>query len=361
MESKNTYIAIMAGGVGSRFWPQSRESRPKQFLDIMGTGESLLVQTFKRFTSFIPTENIYVVTSAQYVDQVKEHLPILNEQQILAEPSRRNTAPCIAYVSYKIAQTNPQANIVVVPSDHLIKDVPAFQKTIEKGISFVDSLDALVTLGIKPTRPDINYGYIQYIEDKINAGVFKVKTFTEKPNLEIAQQFLESGDFLWNAGIFLWNVQSILKAFRLYTPDLAELFEGDLDALHTEREANYIDRIYSQCKNISIDYAVMEKAFNVFVIPSEFGWSDLGTWTSLWDNLEHDEHDNAVLAKNIVMFDSENNMVSIPPSKAALIQGLEDFCIIDTEDAICIFKKDQEGNLKEYLKAFRKDVGDSFL
>lgn len=361
MESNNTYVAIMAGGIGSRFWPQSRESRPKQFLDIMGTGESLLVQTFKRFTSFVPAENIYVVTSEQYVDQVKEQIPILKDQQILAEPSRRNTAPCIAYVSYKIAQVNSQANIVVVPSDHLITDVPAFQKTIEKGVSYVDSLDALLTLGIKPSRPDINYGYIQYIEDKINSGVFKVKTFTEKPNLEIAQQFLDSGDFLWNAGIFLWNVQSILKALRLYIPDLAELFESDISAMQTDREKAYIERVYSQCKNISIDYGVMEKAYNVFVIPSSFGWSDLGTWTSLWNNLEHDPQGNAVIAKNIVLFDSSSNMVSIPPEKAALIQGLENMCIIDTEDALCIFHKDQEGNLKEYLKTFRKDLGDRFL
>lgn len=360
MESNSTYIAIMAGGIGSRFWPKSRESRPKQFLDIMDTGESLLVQTFKRFTSFVPAENIYIVTSKQYVDQVKEHLPVLSDQQILAEPSRRNTAPCIAYVSYKIAQVNPHANIVVVPSDHLIKDVPQFRKTIEKGVSYVDSLDALVTLGIKPTRPDINYGYIQYIDDKVNSGVFKVKTFTEKPNQEIAQQFIESGDFLWNAGIFLWNVQSILKALRLYLPDLAELFESDLSALQTEKESAYIERIYSQCKNISIDYGVMEKAYNVFVIPSEFGWSDLGTWTSLWDNLERDENHNAVLAKQIVLFDSSNNMISIPTSKAALIQGMENMVVIDTEDAICIFHKDQEGNLKEYLKAFRKNVGDAY-
>jgi len=361
MESNNTYIAIMAGGIGSRFWPQSRESLPKQFLDIMGTGESLLVQTFKRFTSFVPAENIYVVTSAQYVDQVKEHLPILKDHQILAEPARRNTAPCIAYVSYKIAQINSQANIVVVPSDHLIKDVPAFQKIIEKGVSYVDSLDALLTLGVKPTRPDINYGYIQYIDDKVNSGVFKVKTFTEKPNLEIAQQFIESGDFLWNAGIFLWNVQSILKAIRLYLPDLAELFESQTDALHTEKESEYIARIYSQCKNVSIDYGVMEKAYNVFVIPSEFGWSDLGTWSSLWDNLERDENDNATIGKNIVLFDAANNMISIPPSKAALIQGIENLCVIDTKDAICIFHKSQEGNLKEYLKALRKELGDAYM
>jgi len=361
MESNNTYVAIMAGGIGSRFWPQSRENRPKQFLDIMGTGESMIVQTFKRFTSFVPVENIFVVTSSKYVDQVKEHLPILKDHQILAEPSRRNTAPCIAYVSYKIAQINPRANVVVVPSDHLIKNVPQFQKTIEKGVAYVDSLDALVTLGIKPNRPDVNYGYIQYIEDKINEGVFKVKTFTEKPNAEIAQQFLDSGDFLWNAGIFLWNVQSILKSIRLYLPDLAELFEQDLESLHSDNESSFIEQVYSQCKNISIDFGVMEKAQNVFVIPAEFGWSDLGTWTSLWDNLDRDENGNAVLGKNVLMFDASNNMISIPTEKAALVQGLENVCLIDTEDAICIFHRDQEGNLKEYLKTFRKDLGSKFL
>ncbi|HEX5551668.1 MAG TPA: mannose-1-phosphate guanylyltransferase, partial [Chitinophagaceae bacterium] len=324
------YVAIMAGGIGSRFWPVSRHNHPKQFLDILNTGKSLIRWTFERFSRFIPVENIYIVTNTKYIEKVQEQLPELPLENIVGEPSRKNTAPCIAYISYKIYKQDPQANIICAPADHLILDPDAFSKICLDALEFVSRQNALLTLGIKPTRPDTGYGYIQYEMTAFADNIYPVKTFTEKPNLELAETFLQSGDFLWNAGIFLWSVQSIISAFREHQPDLSELFEQETEKMNTPDEADAIQFIYSQCTNISIDYAVMEKAENVYVIPANFGWSDLGTWNSAYDNMDKDQLDNAVSGKNVLVIDATRCMVKTMDDKLVVLQGLDNFIVIDT-------------------------------
>jgi mannose-1-phosphate guanylyltransferase len=286
--NNNTYVAIMAGGIGSRFWPKSRVSLPKQFLDILNTGKTLIQSTYERFAEFVPAENIYIVTSDDYTEIVKEQLPTISVENIVSEPSRKNTAPCIAYISFKIENINPDATLIVAPADHLILDNPGFKETCEKAIDFINGKDVLVTLGIKPTYPNTGYGYIQHEADSVADNVYKVRTFTEKPNLELAKTFLVSGDFLWNAGIFIWNVKTIINKFEQLQPELFDVFTAEKQTFNTEQEKAAITRIYPLCSSISIDYAIMEKADNVFVIPSSFGWSDLGTWASAYDNLEKD-------------------------------------------------------------------------
>jgi mannose-1-phosphate guanylyltransferase len=351
----------MAGGIGSRFWPVSRHNHPKQFLDILHTGKSLIRWTFERFCRFIPLENIYIVTNVQYIDKVREHLPELPLRNIVGEPSRKNTAPCIAYISYKIHKQDPQANIICAPADHLILDPDAFSRICEEGLRFVSQRNALLTLGIKPTRPDTGYGYIQYDMKPFAENIFRVKTFTEKPNLELAQTFLKSGDFLWNAGIFLWNVQSILSAFRTHQQDLSELFEQEEERLNTPDEADAIQFIYSQCTNISIDYAVMEKSENVFVIPANFGWSDLGTWNSAYDNMEKDYLSNAVSGKHIMIIDATHCMVRSEEEKLVVVQGLDHFIVIDTPDVLLICNKDREQQIRDYVGEIKRNKGDRFL
>lgn len=359
---KNTYIAIMAGGIGSRFWPQSRVNQPKQFLDILGTGESLIKMTFDRFAKIVPADHIFVVTNKQYVAQCEEHLPDIPKENILAEPIRRNTAPCIAYITYKLMAQNPYAKLVVAPSDHLIVKQDAFAEVIESGIDFVSSGNNLLTLGIRPTRPDTGYGYIQFLEEELEQqNVKHVKTFTEKPNLEIAQQFLDSGDFLWNSGIFLWSIQSIAHAFRQYLPEIAELFEAGKDKYNTDDEEAFITNAYSLCPKISIDYGIMEKAKNVFVMPSSFGWSDLGTWTSLWDNSDKDDDGNAIHSENVMHYDSKNILVKAPKDKLVIVQGLENCCVIDTEDALLICQLNQEQKVKEINADIKKEKGETYL
>ena len=271
----------MAGGIGSRFWPMSRTNFPKQFLDILHTGRTLIQSTYDRFAKFIPAENIYIVTSVQYKDIVHKQLPGLPEENILCEPSRKNTAPCVAYISYKLRQINPKANLICAPADHLIMEPEAFEKACLDALQFTSNIKALVTLGIKPTHPNTGYGYIQHEPFAVSDNVYKVKTFTEKPDLELAKTFIASGDFLWNAGIFVWEVRNIIKAFELLLPEMHDVFDSEKANFNTPAEEEAIERIYPQCVNFSIDYGIMEKADNVYVIPASFGWSDLGTWKAL--------------------------------------------------------------------------------
>jgi mannose-1-phosphate guanylyltransferase len=359
--NKNNYVAIMAGGIGSRFWPMSRTNFPKQFLDILNTGKTLIQSTFDRFATFIPVENIYIVTSDTYKEIVMEQLPLLNPDNILCEPSRKNTAPCVAYISYKLSQLNPQANLICAPADHLILEPEKFQQTCLSALEFTANIKALLTLGITPTNPNTGYGYIQFEPLSVSENVFKVKTFTEKPDIELAKTFISSGDFLWNAGIFVWKVAQIVKAFELFQPEMFELFDAAKDKFNTPQEKEAIDTIYPLCVNISIDVAIMEKADNVYVIPSSFGWSDLGTWNSAYDNLEKDYLGNAVASDNVIVIDATKCMVSGPSNKLMVLQGLDDFIVVDSEDALLICKKDKEQSIKEYVAEVKRNKGDKYL
>ncbi|MBP9097419.1 MAG: mannose-1-phosphate guanylyltransferase [Ferruginibacter sp.] len=359
--NKNHYVAIMAGGIGSRFWPMSRTDYPKQFLDILNTGRTLIQSTFDRFVKFIPVDNIYIVTAENYKDIVKEQLPELNEANILSEPSRKNTAPCIAYISYKLYQLNPAANLICAPADHLITDDAGFKKVCMDALHFTAHIKALVTLGIKPTNPNTGYGYIQYEQLAVSDNIFKVKTFTEKPDRELAKTFVASGDFLWNAGIFVWQVKNIIKAFEKLLPEMHEVFDAEKYKFNTLEEKDAIGRIYPQCVNISIDYGVMEKADNVYVIPSSFGWSDLGTWASAYETLEKDYLENAVAGNNVVIIDATRNMVHADNQKLILLQGLEDFVVVDTPDVLMICKKDKEQEIKDYVAEIKRSKGDKYL
>ncbi len=359
--NKHHYVAIMAGGIGSRFWPKSRTSYPKQFLDILNTGKSLIRWTYERYATFIPNENIYIVTSDEYVSIVHEQLPELPFENILAEPSRKNTAPCVAYISYKLLQKDPEAALIVAPSDHMILDNEAFRNITNKALDFVTQIKSLVTLGIKPTHPNTGYGYIQHETIEAGDGIYKVKTFTEKPNLELAKTFLSSGDFLWNAGIFVWQVKNVMKAFEKYQPEMYELFDNEKENFNNANEKDAINRIYPLCTNVSIDFAIMEKADNVFVIPSSFGWSDLGTWNSAYDNLDKDYLGNASASENVIVIDATKCMISAPHDKLVLIQGLDDCIIVDTKDVLMICKKEKEQAIKEYVAEVKRNKGDRYL
>lgn len=351
----------MAGGIGSRFWPVSRVDFPKQFIDILNTGKTLIQSTFERFAQYIPVENIYIVTSGQYRDIVATQLPELNPENIVCEPSRKNTAPCIAYISYKLNQLDPESNLICAPADHLILDDTSFIKSCVEALEFTEKNNALLTLGIKPFQPNTGYGYIQYEQHAVNDNIYKVKTFTEKPDLELAKTFLASGDFLWNAGIFVWQTRNIISAFQKLLPEVAELFDGARNAMNTADEKSVIENIYPLCVNISIDYGILEKADNVYVIPSSFGWSDLGTWGSAYENLEKDENENAAAGDNIVFIDSSKNIVHSSNEKLMLVQGLDDFIVVDTRDALLICKKDKEQSIKEYLSEIKRNKGEKFL
>lgn len=359
--NKHHNVAIMAGGIGSRFWPMSRTAYPKQFLDILHTGKSLLQWTFERYKTFIPEENIFIVTSEEYVSIVQKQLPTLPIQNIVAEPSRKNTAPCIAYISFKLLQKDPEASLIVAPSDHMILDNEAFKAVALKALDFVSHIKSLVTLGITPTHPNTGYGYIQHDSMTVADGIYKVKTFTEKPNLELAKTFISSGDFLWNAGIFVWQAKNVVKAFENHQPEMFELFEGIKDSYNTDQEKAAIDRIYPLCTNISIDVAIMEKAENVYVIPSSFGWSDLGTWNSAYDNLEKDYLGNAVASDNVIVIDATKCMVSAPKDKLLVLQGLDDFIVVDSKDVLLICKKEKEQSIKEYVAEVKRNKGDKYL
>ncbi len=361
MQNKHHYVAIMAGGIGSRFWPMSRTAYPKQFLDVLNTGKTLIQWTYERYTQFIPAENIYIVTSEEYVSIVEKQLPDLPKENILAEPSKKNTAPCIAYISFKLAQKDPQATFIVAPSDHLILEQENFQKIVEQSLDFVTHIKALATLGIKPTNPNTGYGYIQYEGLEVSKGVYKVKTFTEKPTEEIAESFIASGDFLWNAGIFAWKASTIIAAFEKYQPEMFELFDGEKANFNTASEKQSIQKIYPQCVNISIDIAIMEKADNVYVIPASFGWSDLGTWNSAYENMEKDYFANAVASDNVIVIDATKCMINAPKDKLVVVQGLDDFIVVDTKDVLLICSKEKEQSIKEYVAEVKRHKGDKYI
>jgi mannose-1-phosphate guanylyltransferase len=359
--NKDHCVAIMAGGIGSRFWPMSRTNFPKQFLDILNTGRTLIQATYDRFAHFISNENIYVVTTTQYRDIVARQLPELKPENILCEPARKNTAPCIAYISYKLRELNADANLICAPADHVILDPAEFKRTCLEALDFTENIRGLVTLGIKPTYPNTGYGYIQYEQHAVSENVYKVKTFTEKPDEELAKTFLASGDFLWNAGIFVWKVKNIVAAFEKFLPEIHEVFDAEKNNFNTPLEKEAIERIYPLCVNISIDYGIMEKADNVYIIPSSFGWSDLGTWASAYDNLEKDYLENAVAGNNIIIIDATKNIVHSENNKLVLLQGLDNFIVVDTHDVLLICKKDKEQDIKEYVAEVKRNKGDKYL
>jgi len=361
---ENNYCVIMAGGVGSRFWPLSRQNKPKQFLDVLGTGRTLLQMTFDRFNNICPSQNIYIVTSAIYKDTILEQLPEINTEQVLLEPVRRNTAPCIAYANYKIFKRNPNANIITAPSDHLIIKENKFKKVILDGLRFVSNKNVLLTLGIKPSRPETGYGYIQVNGGKSvteNKNIYQVKTFTEKPNKDLAKIFFESGEFFWNAGIFIWSLKSIMKAFDQYLPDINALFKNGVEYYDTDKESGFIDEVYSESKNISIDYGLMEKAENVFVLCSEFGWADLGTWGSLYENRQKDTNKNSILGDMVFTYNSKNCIVNMPNDKLVVLQGLEDHIVVDSDGILLICKREDEQEIKQYVNDIKLKLGDKYL
>ncbi|MCW3788612.1 mannose-1-phosphate guanylyltransferase [Plebeiibacterium sediminum] len=358
MKTSSRYCVIMAGGIGSRFWPLSRQETPKQFLDILGTGRTLIQQTFDRFSSICPPENFLVVTSIEYKDIVLEQLPLLKPNQVLTEPFRRNTAPCIAYANSWIKKRNPDASIIVTPADHLILKQTEFETTILKGIDFVENQDALLTIGLKPHRPETGYGYIQVNDDtsKTLGEIEPVKTFTEKPNLELAKIFFESGEFFWNSGIFLWKLSSISNAFDCHLQDIQQLFNSIEDKIDTVDEQESIKNIYVDCKNISIDYGIMEKANNVFVLTAEVGWSDLGTWSSLYEHSSKDNNNNAINTGKVLTYESSNCIVNLPHNTKAIIQGLNDYIIAESNNCLLICPKSNE----QQIRQFTADIANQF-
>jgi mannose-1-phosphate guanylyltransferase len=336
----------MAGGVGTRFWPFSRTDFPKQFHDVLGTGRTLLQQTVDRFEGVCPIENIYIVTSQEYKALIKEQIPELTDDQILLEPHRRNTAPCIAYACYKIAAKNPNANVVVAPADHIILKEEVFKDTIKVALGATRNEDILITLGIQPTRPDTGYGYIQYIPDKLT--VKKVKSFTEKPHLELALQFLDSGDFVWNAGIFVWNINAFKKALVQFQPNIAEIFQEGDEHYYLDSEDTFIQRAYQHCGSISIDNGIMEKADNVHVVLASFGWSDLGTWKSMYEVSEKDANLN-VTDGNLILHNTTNSIIKTPKDKLVVVNGLDGFIVAEFDGVLLICKKDDEQKVKEFV------------
>lgn len=359
MDRKNNYCVIMAGGIGSRFWPMSRTAFPKQFIDILGTGQTLIQQTFDRLLKIAPKENILIVTNEMYQSLVLEQIDVKAEQ-ILLEPSRRNTAPCIAYANHKIKKKNPNANIIVAPSDHLILKEDHFIEVIEKALDFTAKNDALVTLGIKPSRPDTGYGYIQF-DDSSDAEIKKVKTFTEKPDIELAKQFLASGDFSWNSGMFIWSLKSINKAFAKLLPEVDNLFQEQENKLDTTEESKAIEDIYSVSKSISIDYGIMEKSENVYVISADIGWSDLGTWGSIYTHLPQDKNKNAIVGKNVMLYDSKDCIVSVPKEKLVVLQGLEGYIVVEANDTLLVCKKEDEQKIKDFVTDIKLNKGEKFV
>lgn len=359
----NRYVIIMAGGVGSRFWPLSRRERPKQFLDIVGSGETLIQQTYRRFKESCPEKNIFVVTNADHRDLVIEQLN-MDPSRVLVEPFRRNTAPCLAYGTFRILKENPDAVITVTPADHLIVKEKKFSEVIQSCFSFAESNDALVTIGIQPNRPETGYGYIQADRKKPVKGfqnLLKVKTFTEKPDIELAKVFLESGDFFWNAGIFIWNIKAIMKAFEKYLPDIFNVFDEGRDLFGTMQEKSFIGKTYAECKNISIDYGIMEKADNVFVMGTDIGWSDLGTWSSLYEHSSVDKNKNSIVRGEIFSYGNHGNIFNIGPDKIAVIQGLKDYIVVDSDNVLLIVKKEEEQNIKQYLEDVKNSTKEKYL
>jgi mannose-1-phosphate guanylyltransferase len=361
---QNTFCVIMAGGIGSRFWPMSRTDMPKQFLDILGTGKTLIQQTVYRFREICPIENIYIVSNSEYGEMILEQVPEISKDQILLEPLRKNTAPCLAYANHVISKRNPEANIIVAPSDHLILDESEFAVVINKALGFVSQKEALLTLGIQPSRPETGYGYIQVDGSSDVDGIpclRKVKTFTEKPDLDMAKIFMESGDFFWNSGMFIWSLPAIMKAYRKYLPDMTSLFNDGIDLFRTPEEPGFIEQAYGACDKISIDYGIMEKADNVYVMCAGFGWSDLGTWGSLYEHLETDNNNNAVNTPQFLPFSTKNCMIQIQENKLAVIQGLEDYIVVDTEDVLLICIREEEQNIRQMVDEVKMRGGEKYI
>ncbi|MGM0944611.1 MAG: mannose-1-phosphate guanylyltransferase [Bacteroidota bacterium] len=352
------YIVIMAGGIGSRFWPYSRRKKPKQFLDVLGTGRTLLQMTFDRFREIADQEQFRIITYKKYVHLVKEQLPELTDQQILIEPNRKNTATCIAYATYRIYSNDPDATLIVTPVDHLILQESKFLRTIKKAVVAAQEGERLITLGIKPNRPETGYGYIQYIEGS-GKEVLKVKTFTEKPNIKLAKTFLESGEFVWNSGMFVWKASSLVKAFRQYMPDLAEVFEEGSEFFGTEKEPEFVAKAYLQVKNISIDYGIMEKSSEVYVILGDFGWADLGSWNSLRENRERDENQNVVEA-NALLYNTKNCFIKTDSDKLVVVEGLDNFLVNETDNVLLICALDGDRKFRDFVSNARKK-GEDFI
>ena len=347
----NNHLVIMAGGVGSRFWPMSTSEKPKQFIDVLGTGQSLLQLTVERFAGIVPTENVWVVTNTKYADTVHEQLPDMPQDHILCEPCRRNTAPCIAYVSWRIKSKDAKANIVVSPSDHVVLNKQEFQRVIKDCLAFTADSDAIVTLGMKPTRPETGYGYIQAdlsSNSLRNKEIFRVDSFREKPDLATAQQYISQKNYFWNAGIFIWNVNTIVNAFRIYQPQLAKTFESLLPIYGTEKEQKEINRLFPECENISVDYAIMEKAEEIFVYPADFGWSDLGTWGSLQQQSRRDLYGNASIGPDITFIESHNCIVHTTQEKKVVIQGLDGYIVAENNKTLLICKLSDEQRIKQF-------------
>jgi mannose-1-phosphate guanylyltransferase len=359
----NHYVAIMAGGVGSRFWPASREAKPKQFLDILGIGKSLLQMTYDRFLPLIPKENIFIVTNEMYAGLVKEQLPDITNNQILSEPSRNNTAPCLAYTAFKIQNLNPKAVFVVASSDHYILNEGAFLENISMGLAFAESNDALLTLAIKPTSPNTGYGYVQFNRnDANNDGIFKVKSFTEKPNLETAREFLAAGNYLWNAGIFIWSVKSVLKAYKNNATEIYDILKQGEKAYNTAGEQAFVNEFYPKTPNISVDFAIMEKADNVYTIPGTFTWSDLGAWNALYGEATKDESGNALLGEQILASELTNCLVRVAdPKKIVVLRGLDDFIVVDDGNALLIYPKSKEQEIKQVTETLKQTGKKEYL
>jgi mannose-1-phosphate guanylyltransferase len=353
----------MAGGVGSRLWPASRSGNPKQFHDMTGSGKTLLRQTFERFLPIIPAENVFIVSHKDYASLVQKDLPEVPVANIICEPRRKNTGPCLAYAAYKISDINPEARVVVAPADHLILEEDNFRNSIMLGFEQTEKKDCLITLGIQPTRPDTGYGYIQFVkaEGVINERISLVKTFTEKPNLALAEKFLDSGDFLWNAGIFIWSLKSFIKGLEKHMPHTNGLFMEGMGKYNTPQEEDFINEVYDNCKNISIDYGLMEKASNVYVIRADFGWSDLGTWGSVYQHISKDADANAVVGKFVKLYDSSNCLINVPKNKLVVVQGLDDYIIVESDNILLICKKSEEQKIKQFVSDIKAEKGDRFI
>ncbi len=351
MDQASNHLVIMAGGVGSRFWPMSTADRPKQFIDVLGVGRSLLQLTLDRFRGICSADHVWVLTNKKYYDMVRRQLPEVPVENILQEPMRRNTAPCIAYVSWRIKAIDPQANIVVAPSDHIVTDTAEFQRVIDLCVKFAAETDAMITLGIKPDRPETGYGYIQAdlsSSSLRNKEIFRVDRFREKPDLQTAETYIRQNNFFWNAGIFIWNVKTIINAFRVYVPAVAKIFESMTDVYGTDKEQALIDERYGECENISVDYAIMEKAEEIFVCPADFGWSDLGTWSSLLSHTKRDLYGNSAIGNHIDLYDSHNCIVHATQAKKVVIQGLENCIVAEKDGMLLICKLSEEQRIRQF-------------
>lgn len=351
MAQRSNHLVIMAGGVGSRIWPLSTADKPKQFIDVLGVGRSLLQLTFDRFEGICPNENVWVVTNKSYAHLVKEQLPEIPESNILLEPCRRNTAPCIAYVSWRIKAQDPRANVVVTPSDHIVTDCAEFRRVVTQCMKFTSETDAIVTLGMAPNRPETGYGYIQAdlsSSSPRNKEIFRIDKFREKPDLETAIKYIQQNNYFWNAGIFIWSVSTIVNAFRVYCPSVSKIFEGMLSIYGTEKEQEMIDARYPECENISVDYAIMEKAEEIFVCPANFGWSDLGSWSSLLMQTRHDLYGNSLIGNNVSVYDTHNCIIHTANKQKVVVQGLDDCIVAEHDGVLLICRMSEEQRIKQF-------------